>query len=191
MEKANPSNQIEVYISKSAEFAQPICKKLREVIHKAEPQIVEEWKWGPNFQKNGMVCGFGAFKEHVNFFFFKGAYMKDSKKIFTEGSANRFIRGLKFKDVKEIDERTLTLYIKEAVKLNFAKIEKVDKTIELPADLKSILAKKKKLKLFFDELSFTNRKEYVRWIESAMKKETRDARLQKTVVMLNQGIKHP
>lgn len=191
MTKAKPSSQIDIYISKSAEFAQSICNKLREIIHKAEPEIVEGWKWGPNFQKNGMVCGFWAFKAHVNFFFFKGAYMKDTKKIFTEGGSNKFTKGLKFKDVKEIDERTLTNYIKEAVKLDSTKTEKIERIIDLPEDFRQFLEKNKKLKAFFDGLSFTNRKEYVRWIESAKKKETQDARLQKTILMLKQGIKHP
>lgn len=60
------SKKIDAYIAKAQAFAQPIGRKLRELIQKAHADIVEDWKWGaPNFHKDGMVCGLGAFKQHV------------------------------------------------------------------------------------------------------------------------------
>lgn len=75
---------IEEYIREARDFAQPICRKLRAIIFKAEPDIIEDWKWGPNYYKSGIVCGFGAFKQHVTLAFFQGAMLKDPKKILTE-----------------------------------------------------------------------------------------------------------
>lgn len=108
--------RIESYFDEAPSFAGDICRKLRHIIFKAEPEIVEDWKWGPNYSKNGMVCGIGAFQKHVSLAFFQGAHMKDS---------------------------------------------------------------------------YTNQKEYMRWIGSAKKQETRKARLVKTIEMLGRKIKHP
>jgi hypothetical protein len=189
MPTVNASKRIDDYINKSGDFAKPICKKIRAIIHKAEPEIIEEWKWGPNFQKNGMVCGFWGFKSYVNFFFFRGVNMKDPKKIFTEGGSNRWSRGLKIRDIKEVNEKVFVSYIKEAVKINSKPIDRSHKEIPVPADLSKLLNNKQKE--HFDSLSYTHRKEYVVWIESAKKQETREARLKKAVELLSKKIKTP
>jgi hypothetical protein len=109
----NASKLIDDYIDNLPEFSQKICRKIRQIILKADPEIIEDWKWGPNYYKDGMLCGFGGFKQHVHLAFFNGASMKDSKKIFTEGGANMHNRGIKFKDVNEINEKIIASYIKE------------------------------------------------------------------------------
>ncbi len=63
--------------------------------------------------------------------------------------------------------------------------------VEIPADLGRLLDENPRAKRWFDELSYTNRKEYVRWIEGAKKQETRDQRLLKTIGMLLEQVKHP
>lgn len=88
------------------------------MILKADPDIIEDWKWGPNYQKNGMVCGFGAFKQHVILTFFQGAILKDPKKILNHGTTNQHNRNIKFKSINDIDEDTLIKYIREAVNNN-------------------------------------------------------------------------
>ena len=64
------------------------------------------------------------------------------------------------------------------------------RTVETPADLKNLL-KKEGLLAGFEKLSYTHRKEYVRWIEEAKKEETRQRRLEKSVAMLKTGVKTP
>ncbi len=64
------------------------------------------------------------------------------------------------------------------------------RTVEVPADLAALL-KKEKLRAVFDGLSYTNRKEYCRWITEAKKEETRAKRLGQTGDMLRRGIKTP
>jgi hypothetical protein len=65
-----------------------------------------------------------------------------------------------------------------------------ERTIEAPKDLKA-LVKKEGLLAGFEKLSYTHRKEYIRWIEDAKKDETRLRRLAKCVEMLREGIKTP
>ena len=61
------------------------------------------------------------------------------------------------------------------------------RAVEIPADLLKELKKHKEAKAFFDNLAFTHRREYVRWIESAKRDETRAARILRTIEMLKKG----
>lgn len=66
-----------------------------------------------------------------------------------------------------------------------------ERIVAVPDDLKKALAKEKAALKFFDSLSFTNRKEYVLWICSAKKEETRKKRLEQTIEKLLAGLKNP
>jgi hypothetical protein len=65
------------------------------------------------------------------------------------------------------------------------------KLVRLPEDFADILKKNKKTESFFNSLSFTNRKEYVEWIITAKREETRNARLAGSIERLNKGWKNP
>jgi hypothetical protein len=65
-----------------------------------------------------------------------------------------------------------------------------ERTVEIPPAFAALL-KKEKLLPTFEKLSYTHRKEYVRWITEAKKEETRAARLAKSIEMLRKGIKTP
>jgi hypothetical protein len=65
-----------------------------------------------------------------------------------------------------------------------------ERTVEVPAALVRLM-KKHGVRTFFDSLSYTNRKEYCRWITEAKKEETRAARLEKSIEMLRKGVKTP
>ena len=63
------------------------------------------------------------------------------------------------------------------------------RVIEIPKDLMKELKKDKEAQIFFEKLSYTHQKEYVRWVEEAKKEETRQNRIMKTIEMLNRQIK--
>ncbi len=63
------------------------------------------------------------------------------------------------------------------------------RVIEIPKGLMKELKKDKEAKAFFDKLSYTHQKEYVRWVEEAKKEETRQNRIVKTIEMLKKGKK--
>jgi Bacteriocin-protection, YdeI or OmpD-Associated/Domain of unknown function (DUF1905) len=65
------------------------------------------------------------------------------------------------------------------------------RTVEVPLDLASALDRDPAIRETFDGLSYTHRKEYVRWIEEAKREETRTRRVEKSVEMLREGIKTP
>ena len=185
--RADASRRIDRYIQKAAPFAQPIVMRLRAIIHKADRGIVEDWKWGPNFNKAGMVCGVWAFKSHVTLTFFQGALLKDPKKILIHGSANAQNRAVKFTRLENINERTLISYLKQAVRNNERglKAKPSPKTLKAPPDFRKVLRQKPLAMKFFDDLSYTQRKEYIVWITSAKLPETRARRIAKAVGMLS------
>jgi uncharacterized protein YdeI (YjbR/CyaY-like superfamily) len=68
--------RIDAYMEKSAPFAKPILKKLRSLVHKGCPEVVETVKWGmPSFEYKGIFCGMAAFKQHCVFGFWKSALL--------------------------------------------------------------------------------------------------------------------
>jgi MoaA/NifB/PqqE/SkfB family radical SAM enzyme len=68
--------------------------------------------------------------------------------------------------------------------------DEAERVLVIPEVFKSVL-KKEGLLAGFEKLSYTHRKEYVRWIEEAKKEETRERRLEKSVAMLKKGVKTP
>ena len=76
---ATKEKKIDAYIAKSADFARPILLHLRELVHKACPDVEEKMKWSfPHFDYKGeMMCSMAAFKQHATFGFWKAALMKD------------------------------------------------------------------------------------------------------------------
>jgi hypothetical protein len=172
----NASELIDEYIESFPEDKRIIMSKIREIIHNAAPDIVEDWKWGPNFNKNGMVCGFAAFKNHIHLSFFRGDLLKDKHKILSYGATNMHNRGVKFFDITEVNKKILTDYIKEAVKNNSSGIKPMKKSIELPDELRNYLSKNKILDRYLQS-SYTIQKEVVEWIYGAKKPETKQRRL--------------
>jgi hypothetical protein len=71
------------------------------------------------------------------------------------------------------------------------KKDEAPRIVEIPDDFGNLLNQNPEVEAYFEGLSFTHRKEYVRWIVEAKKQETREKRLQKAIEMLREKIKHP
>jgi len=182
--------EIDKYLASLDGFAKPICRKLRELIHRADPAIVEDWKWGPNFNKNGMVCGFGAFKAHVSLAFFKGSLLKDSKKLLEDCSgSNAHNRTMKFSSLDDIDEKAVIAYVKEAAALNDKGIKMPARRTEIPmpGDLKKAIAASAKSSAFWEGLPPGARRDYIDWVVQAKREETRAERIATTVKWCGEG----
>lgn len=182
--------KIDAYIEKAAPFAAAIAQALRGLIHKADSRIVEDWKWGPNFHYQGMICGYGLFKKHVTFTFFKGSLMRDEHQLFNYGEDNQGNRSIKFEDVSEVEAISdkIKAYVKEAVMLNEEGVELPPsaKEVILPERLQQLFQEKPDLKKVFDRLTFTQRKEHAQWIAGAKKAETVESRMAKLEAILEE-----
>lgn len=80
---------------------------------------------------------------------------------------------------------------KPTVRLIFNYVDPTKKTVILPDDLAAALKKNKKATAFFDTLSFTNKKEYIEWVVTAKKEETRNERITGTIERLEKSWKNP
>src|SRR5580692_12301604 len=94
--------------------------KVREIIHKADPEIVEEWKWRgtPVFSHAGIVCTGETYKNAVKMTFAKGAALKDPSKLFNSSLEGNTRRAIDFHEGDTIDEKALQALIRAAVALN-------------------------------------------------------------------------
>ena len=189
MPKVDP--RIDAYIEKSADFAKPILKHLRSLIHKACPNVSEEIKWSmPAFYYEGPMCNFAAFKQHCTFGFWKQALMENAS--FPEKNAmGSFGRITSVKDLP--DQKAMIALIKQAMKLNEEgvkapkKVPVEKKELVVPPDLKKALSMDKAAKEVFENFTYSHKKEYIEWIEEAKTDATREKRLATTLEWLAEG----
>src|SRR5215468_10695712 len=94
--------------------------KLRDVIHQADPEIVEEWKWRgtPVFSRSGIVCTGETYKNVVKMTFAKGAALKDPAGLFNSSLDGNVRRAIDIHESDKIDEAALRGLIRAAVALN-------------------------------------------------------------------------
>ena len=112
----NKDPRIDAYIAQSADFAQPILKHIRKLVHKADPDIEETVKWGmPSFTHAGIVCTMAAFKQHCAFGFWKSRLILDIKGKPADEGMGSFGRLSSLKDLPS--DAKLVGYIRKAVKL--------------------------------------------------------------------------
>jgi hypothetical protein len=92
---------------------------MRQLIHDADPEIVEEWKWDtPVFSHAGHVCAIGAFKDHVKLNFFKGASLADPDGLFNAGLEAKTSRAIDLTEGDRVDEDALKRLIRTAIARN-------------------------------------------------------------------------
>src|SRR4029077_17364475 len=93
--------------------------KGRDIIRKADPGIVEEWKWGtPVWSHGGIVCTGEAYKKVVKTTFAKGAALKDPSGLFNSSLEGNVRRAIDFHEGEKIDAAALKDLIRAAVALN-------------------------------------------------------------------------
>jgi hypothetical protein len=101
--------------------------QLRQLIHEADPDIVEEWKWEkpkspgiPVWYHDGGICTGETYKEAVKLTFFRGASLPDPKKLFTSSLEGNVRRAIDFREGEKINEAVFKQLIRAAVEANSA-----------------------------------------------------------------------
>lgn len=185
------------YISKSADFAQPILNQLRETVHLFCPEVEEGMKWSmPFFMYRGKIlCNMASFKNHCSFGFWLHSEMSDSHGLFKrtkDGGMGSLGKITSLADLPKTDH--LGAYILEAMALTEQGTiprelnTKVKKPIaEPPSELIELLKSNPKAKAAFDSFPPSHQKEYINWITEAKREETKQRRLQQTIENLLEG----
>jgi len=116
-----PSQLITNQIAELADWRGKLLARLRKLIHEADPDITEEWKWGTAvWSHKGNVVAIGAFKDHVKLNFFKGASLKDPKGLFNAGLEAKATRAIDFSAGDKINASALKDLIRDAVAHNLS-----------------------------------------------------------------------
>ena len=194
MNKKDP--RIDLYISKSAEFAKPILMHLRELIHVACPDVEETIKWSfASFDYKGPMCSMAAFKQHCAFGFWKASLMKDktlTKNAESESAMGHYGKITSLKDLPS--DKKIIAHIKEAMVLNEKgiklppkKVTKEKKEIVIPEYFLKELKKNKKAFTTFEAFSPSHKREYIEWITEAKTDETKNRRMKTAIEWMSEG----
>jgi uncharacterized protein YdeI (YjbR/CyaY-like superfamily) len=192
---ATYSKQIDSYISKAEPFARPILEHLRDLIHRASPDIEETIKWSfPHFEYKGVVCSFAAFKQHCSFGFWKGSIMEDPQDILNTVGKTAMGHMGRITSLEELPtDKILIQYIKKAIQLNEDDIRvpkakpKIGARVKVPDYFLTAIKKNKKAFRAFDAFSSSHKKEYVEWIEEAKTDATREKRIDTAIEWIAEG----
>lgn len=189
--------RVDAYITKSAEFARPILRRLRDAVHRGCPEVTEELKWSsPFFVHHGILCMMAAFKAHCTFGFWKHAVLKKRMKELGARGAGELDRFVRLASASELpDDRILMQWVKEAAILNEsglvprrkAPAKNKDRTLDIPPYFLQAVRANPKARAAFESGSYTFRKEYVLWVTEAKSDETRERRLRTAVEWMAQG----
>jgi len=116
----SPSRLIDARIKELDDWRGRMLSQLRALIKQAEPAVVEEWKWRgvPVWSRDGLICTGETYKNVVKLTFFKGAQMRDPKKLFNSSLEGRARRAVDFHEGDKVDKSAFKALIREAVARN-------------------------------------------------------------------------
>ena len=119
------SASIDAKIKELGDWRGTTLSKVRGIIHEADPEIVEEWKWAkpkspgtPVFSHGGIVCTGETYKSVVKLTFAKGAALKDPSRLFNSSLDGNVRRAIDIHEGEKINEAALKDLIRAAVALN-------------------------------------------------------------------------
>jgi hypothetical protein len=122
------SASIDAKINELGDWRGKTLARVRQIIHAADPEIVEEWKWAkatspgvPVFSHAGIVCTGETYKNVVKLTFAKGASLNDPKRLFNSSLDGNVRRAIDIHEGDRIDEAALKNLIRAAVALNLKK----------------------------------------------------------------------
>ncbi len=183
--------RVDAYIEKSKDFAKPILRHVRSLVHETCPDVKETLKWSmPSFEYKGILCGFASFKEHCTFGFWKQTLMESDAFSETKTAMGSFGKLTSLEDLPS--DAMMKKLIKQAMKLNddgvkVTKPKHDKKEVVIPEVLLEALARNEKAAETFNNFPPSCRREYAEWIAEAKTDATRDKRLATTMEWLTEG----
>ena len=120
--EAPPSKLIDAHIKELSGWRVETLARIRALIKEADPEVVEEWKWGiPVWSHAGIICTGETYKAAVKTTFAKGATLEDPKHLFNSSLEGKVRRAIDFPEGGKIDEKAFKALIRAAVALNTSK----------------------------------------------------------------------
>jgi uncharacterized protein YdeI (YjbR/CyaY-like superfamily) len=181
--------RIDAYIDKAGDFARPILRHIRELVHKTVPDAGEALKWGmPHFTHKGKnIAGMAAFKAHCAVMVHGDGRQEERDGMGSYGKLNSL------KDLPDDSELAAKL-IKARERIDTAgsavkRARKPEPKVELPVpqDFAAALRDNPKAQATFDAFPPSQRREYVAWIADSKQDATRAKRLATSIEWLAEG----
>jgi hypothetical protein len=118
--KETASALIDERIKELGDWRGKMLARVREIIHKADPEVVEEWKWmgTPVWSHDGIICTGETYKSVVKLTFHKGAALKDPSALFNSSLDGNVRRAIDIREGEKINEAALKDLIRAAAALN-------------------------------------------------------------------------
>src|SRR5467141_1019108 len=112
-----PDPRVNAYIDALPVWEQAICREVRELVHAADPAVVETIKrtTQPYFVLQGNICALLAAKDHVNIFLYDGAIVPDPEGIITAGHDNKTARTVAMRQHETLNAPALTTMFKQII----------------------------------------------------------------------------
>jgi hypothetical protein len=119
----SPSALIDGRIAELGDWRGEMLSRLRKLIKKTDPDVVEEWKWRgvPVWEHDGMICTGETYKEVVKLTFAKGASLEDPARLFNSSLEGNTRRAIDFREGEVVDEPAFTALVRAAIALNGSK----------------------------------------------------------------------
>ena len=117
-----PSRLIDARINELGDWRGTTLGRLRALIHEADPEVVEEWKWRgvPVWSHDGLICTGETYKNVVKVTFARGASLKDPSGLFNSSLDGNTRRAIDYREGDKIDGPALKALVRAAVALNQA-----------------------------------------------------------------------
>ena len=122
----SPSRLIDGRIEELGDWRGQTLAHVRALIRKADPDVVEEWKWRgvPVWSHDGIICTGESYKSVVKLTFAKGAALKDPARLFNSSLDGNVRRAIDLGEGAKLNEKAFTALIREAVALNKSKAKR-------------------------------------------------------------------
>ena len=116
----SPAELIDARINELGDWRGDMLARIRKLIHQADPDVVEEWKWRgvPTWYHDGMICTGEVYKDRVKVTFAKGASLQDAAKLFNSSLEGSTRRAIDFHADDKVDANAFKALIRQAVELN-------------------------------------------------------------------------
>jgi len=180
------------------EFSSRLAAQVREWILTWEPDLTESIKWNMLcFSGRKLICGLSACKHHLGIAFFRGTELPDPAALFNEGGeGNTHIRSVRLTTLDAFPRESLRRLLHAAAVLDAnPEIPPVPKVRRKPWPVPDFFQraldsrKHRAAAANFQRLAPTCQREYLVWLSTAKRPETRERRLQETLAALSQGMK--
>ncbi|HEU4589317.1 MAG TPA: DUF1801 domain-containing protein [Steroidobacteraceae bacterium] len=117
------SKLLDAHIAELGDWRGEMLARLRRLIHEADPQVVETWKWMgvPVFEHDGIICTGETYKSVVKLTFARGAALEDPSRLFNSSLEGNLRRAIDFREGDAVDGKALKALVRDAIALNVAK----------------------------------------------------------------------